>query len=41
LKNLPTKEKEFEPHPDFTSISKEEWYSLDEERFRELFRKGL
>ncbi len=39
-KARPTKEKEFEPHPDFTSMSKDNWYALDEERFRKLFKKG-
>lgn len=39
-KARPTKEIEFEPHPDFLSLSKEEWNSLSEERFKEVFRKS-
>ena len=30
----------FHPHPDLLSMNKEDWISLDEDRFRELFRKS-
>lgn len=39
-KARPTKEESFAPHPDLLNLSKEEWHSMDEDRFRELFRKS-
>ncbi|HLS12648.1 MAG TPA: tRNA epoxyqueuosine(34) reductase QueG [Flavobacteriaceae bacterium] len=30
----------FNPHPDLLSMNKEDWVSLDEDRFQELFRKS-
>ena len=30
----------FNPHPDLLSMNKEDWISLDEDRFQELFRKS-
>ncbi|PHN06698.1 tRNA epoxyqueuosine(34) reductase QueG [Flavilitoribacter nigricans] len=34
----PHEEEAFEPHPDLLEMSKEEWYELTEEVFREVFR---
>lgn len=39
-KARPTKEVEFSPSNDLLSLTKEEWFSLDEERYREVFRKS-
>lgn len=39
-KARPTKEEAFSAHPDLLSLSKEEWHEMDEDRFRELFRKS-
>lgn len=39
-KSRPTKEPEFAPHADLLSLNKEDWHQMDEERFRELFRKS-
>ncbi len=39
-KARPTKEESFEPHPDLLALTKEDWHNLDEDRFRELFRKS-
>ncbi len=30
----------FEPHPDLIKMSKEEWFSLSEEKYREVFKKS-
>ncbi len=39
-KARPTKEPEFTPHPDLIHLTKEDWHSMSEERFRELFKKS-
>ncbi|MCG8579377.1 MAG: tRNA epoxyqueuosine(34) reductase QueG [Bacteroidales bacterium] len=39
-KARPTKEESFKPHPDLLSLSEEDWQNMDEEYFRELFRKS-
>ncbi|MCU4156345.1 tRNA epoxyqueuosine(34) reductase QueG [Carboxylicivirga sp. A043] len=39
-KARPTKEEAFVPHPDLLSLSKDDWHNMDEEKFRELFRKS-
>lgn len=39
-KARPTAEEEFQPHPDLLQLSSEEWYNMDEDRFKELFRKS-
>ncbi|WP_439183959.1 tRNA epoxyqueuosine(34) reductase QueG [Carboxylicivirga taeanensis] len=39
-KARPTQEESFQPHPELLQLSKEEWHQMDEERFRELFRKS-
>ncbi|MBR8534299.1 tRNA epoxyqueuosine(34) reductase QueG [Carboxylicivirga sediminis] len=39
-KARPTKEEAFEPHPELLKLSKDEWHQMDEDRFRELFRKS-
>ncbi len=39
-KARPTNEEEFQPHPDLLKLSRDEWHQMNEERFRELFRKS-
>jgi epoxyqueuosine reductase len=39
-KARPTIENEFAPHPDLIHLTKKEWHNMDEERFREIFRKS-
>ena len=39
-KARPTKEEAFTPHPDLLKLSKENWHSMDKDRFNELFRKS-
>lgn len=39
-KARPTQEEEFSPHPELLNLSEDEWHQMDEERFRELFRKS-
>ena len=39
-KARPTNESEFTPHPDLIHLTKEEWHNMDQERFREIFRKS-
>lgn len=39
-KARPTKVEEFSPHPELLQLTKDEWQSMDEERFKELFRKS-
>jgi len=36
----PTKEKAFSPHPRLLEMNVEEWHQLDEETYREVFRKS-
>lgn len=36
----PHNETDFEPHPDLLEMSREDWEALDEDTFRELFRKS-
>ncbi|WP_430810822.1 MULTISPECIES: tRNA epoxyqueuosine(34) reductase QueG [unclassified Carboxylicivirga] len=39
-KARPTKEEALQPHPDLLQLSKEDWHTMSEDRFRELFRKS-
>ncbi|MBS2210425.1 tRNA epoxyqueuosine(34) reductase QueG [Carboxylicivirga mesophila] len=39
-KARPTKEESFQPHPDLLKLSKDGWHQMDEDLFRELFRKS-
>ena len=39
-KARPTKVEEFYPHPELLQLTKDDWQSMDEERFKELFRKS-
>lgn len=39
-KARPTTEEEFTPHVDLLQLSKEKWHEMDEDRFKELFRKS-
>jgi epoxyqueuosine reductase len=39
-KARPTKEEAFQPHPELLTLSKDDWMNMDEDRFRELFRKS-
>ncbi len=39
-KARPGKEEAFQPHPDLLTLSKDEWHQMDEDRFKELFRKS-
>lgn len=38
--STPHEEPEFMPHPDLLNMTKEEWRTLSEEEFREMFRKS-
>lgn len=38
--STPHQEPLFNPHPDLLSMNKEDWISLDEDRFQDLFRKS-
>lgn len=39
-KARPTKEPAFQPHPDFTSLSKDDWHALNEDSYRTLFKNS-
>ncbi len=39
-KSRPTKEPEFSPHADLLSLSKDDWHNMNDEHFKELFRKS-
>lgn len=39
-KARPTKEEAFQPHPELLTLSKDDWMNMDEDLFRELFRKS-
>jgi len=36
----PHNEPDFTPHPDLISMTKQEWYNLSEEKYREIFKKS-
>ncbi len=39
-KARPTKEPAFQPHPDFISLSKDDWHALNEDSYRTLFKNS-
>ncbi|TAJ12947.1 tRNA epoxyqueuosine(34) reductase QueG [Marinilabiliaceae bacterium JC017] len=39
-KTPPTREADFMPHPDLLTMTREQWYALDESTYREIFRKS-
>nr|WP_319401386.1 tRNA epoxyqueuosine(34) reductase QueG [uncultured Carboxylicivirga sp.] len=39
-KARPTNEEEFQPHPNLLQLRKDEWHNMDEDQFKELFRKS-
>ena len=36
----PHNEPDFSPHPDLITMTKQEWYNLSEEKYREIFKKS-